>query len=102
MQSSHNMQSSHKRNLIVFLAISFFASALLAACSGPTTIDVNFDPTTGAGNIIVNPPPQEPTPVGAGTTGDVSQVALFAIVVIVLLGVMAIVFSVARRPRREE
>ena len=96
------MPTPQTKRLIAFLLISIFSISLLAACSGPTTIDVNIDPTTGAGNIVVNPPPQEPTPGATGTPGDMSQVALFAIVVIVLIGVMAIVFSVARRPRREE
>ncbi len=98
------MNLSRKKLLFALFFISIFSPLFLAACSGPTVIDVNIDPTTGAGNIVVNPPPAaQPTAAGTGgTTTDVSQVALFAIIVILLLGVMAIVFSVARRPRREE
>ncbi len=98
------MQPTHKKILFTFLLIGIFSAPLLAACSGPTVIDVNIDPTTGAGNIVVNPPPEEQqaTQAPADTSSDMSQVALFAIIVILLLGVMAIVFSVARRPRRYE
>ncbi len=85
---------------------SVFSTLFLAACSGPTLIDVNIDPTTGSGQIVVNPPAQATASPDTGGTGstptDMSQVALFAIVVILLLGVMAIVFSVARRPKSEE
>jgi hypothetical protein len=97
--------STPKQKIIFSLFIlSTFVAALLAACSGQTLIDVNIDPTTGSGNIVVNPPPQA-TPIpetGAQPPSDMSQVALFAIIVILLLGVMAIVFSVARRPRGNE
>jgi len=97
------MSILNKKALFAFLLLNTFGAALLSACAGPTLIDVNIDPTTGSGNIVVNPPPQQATPVpDTGTSGDMSQVALFAIIVILLLGVMAIVFSVARRPRREE
>lgn len=98
------MNLSRKKLVLVLFFVSISSTLFLAACSGPTVIDVNIDPTTGAGNIVVNPPPTAQPAAGGsgGTTTDMSQVALFAIIVILLLGVMAIVFSVARRPRREE
>lgn len=95
-----------KKYLLGLFAISILSTLFLAACSGQTVIDVNIDPTTGAGSIVVNPPAGEqgiPETGGeAQPSADMSQVALFAIVVILLLGVMAIIFSVARRPRRED
>lgn len=93
------MPTSQKMIFTLFLA-SIFSTFFLVACSG-ALIDINIDPTTGTGNIIVNPQATAAPTGGTGST-DMSQVALFAIVVIVLLGVMAIVFSVARRPGREE
>ncbi len=99
------MHTSQKVIMLLFFT-SVFSTLFLAACSGRTLIDVNIDPTTGSGQIVVNPPAQATAVPDTGGTGntstDMSQVALFAIVVILLLGVMAIVFSVARRPRREE
>ena len=99
------MHSSKKDLFFSFFILSMFSFLFLAACSGPTLIDVNIDPTTGSGQIVVNPPEAQPTALSntsetGGTITDMSQVALFAIVVILLLGVMAIVLSVARRPRR--
>jgi len=95
------MHGPQKSVLISLFLVSIFSTLFMAACSGPTLIDVNIDPTTGSGNVVINPPPAQPTAApSGGTTTDMSQVALFAIVVILLLGVMAIVFSVARRPRR--
>lgn len=98
------MINTRKHLLLGLFIIGLFASVLLTACSGQTVIDVNIDPTTGTGNIVVNPPPtqqQLPETGGSGQSAtDMSQVALFAIVVILLMGVMAIVVSVARRPRR--
>jgi hypothetical protein len=101
------MHASKKVLIVSIFILSMFTTLFLAACSGQTLIDVNIDPTTGSGQIVVNPPAAQPTalPDTGGTTStstDMSQVALFAIVVILLLGVMAIVFSVARRPRRED
>jgi hypothetical protein len=99
------MHISRKAVLVSLFLVSIFSTLFLAACSGPTLIDVNIDPTTGSGQIVVNPPAEQPTAApatGGSSSTDMSQVALFAIVVILLLGVMAIVFSVARRPRREQ
>lgn len=98
------MHGPQKSVLISLFLVSIFSTLFMAACSGPTLIDVNIDPTTGSGQIVVNPPAAQPTalPDTGSTSTDMSQVALFAIVVILLLGVMAIVFSVARRPRRDE
>jgi hypothetical protein len=98
--------STPKQKLIFSLFIlSTLGAALLSACAGQTLIDVNIDPTTGSGQIVVNPPAQQATQIpdtGAQPPSDMSQVALFAIIVILLLGVMAIVFSVARRPRSSD
>jgi hypothetical protein len=96
-----------RKVVFAFLLLGTFGAAILSACAGQTLIDVNIDPTTGSGQIVVNPPPQQATAIpdtggSAAGSSDMSQVALFAIIVILLLGVMAIVFSVARRPRREE
>jgi hypothetical protein len=99
-----DLNTSRKTILFSLFVISIFSTLFLAACSGPTLIDVNIDPTTGSGQIVVNPPPQATALPDTGaipsSSTDMSQVALFAIVVILLLGVMAIVLSVARRPRR--
>lgn len=96
------MHTPRKVVLLTFFLVIILSMFFLAACSGRTLINVNIDPTTGSGNIVVNPPAAQPTTAPAGTSTGMSQVALFAIVVILLLGVMAIIFSVARRPRQEE
>jgi hypothetical protein len=100
------MINTRRHLLLGLFVIGLFSSVLISACSGQTVIDVNIDPTTGSGSIVVNPPPtQQQLPETGGSAQpatDMSQVALFAIVVILLMGVMAIVVSVARRPRRGE
>lgn len=94
-----------KKFIAGLLLITLFSTSLLAACTGRTVIDVNIDPTTGSGDIVIIPPEEEqPAPSDSDSdteNTDMSQVALFAVIVALLLGTAAIVVSVARRPRDE-
>jgi hypothetical protein len=97
------MFTSRNRSLFL-LAMCLFSLLALTACSGRTVIDFNIDPTTGVGNVVVNPAATAVIPeTGAQPAADdMSQVALFAVIVAILLGTIAIVFAVARRPRERE
>lgn len=93
---------------MIMLAL-FLSSLLLGACDGMARVNVDVDPDTGEGTIDI---------VGGGETGDesgeeangtagdgqvdqgdVQTVVVFATVVALLLGVTAIVISLAKRPR---
>jgi hypothetical protein len=84
-----------------------FSGLALAACNGTTVVDVNLDPTTGAGNIVVtgNQDDGSSADNGAGSAQvgntDMSQVVLFGVIIALLLGTAAIVISATRRPREE-
>lgn len=89
------------------VCLSLFSGLALSACSGTTVVDVNLDPTTGSGNIVVTGN-QEKTSSDAGDAGDtqvgntdMSQVVLFGVIVTLLLGTAIIVISSNRRPSGE-
>jgi len=95
-----------KHSISLFIAFSLFAGLFLAACGGTTLIDVNLDPTTGAGNIVVTgnqDPGAPPDNSGDATVGntDMSQVVLFVIIIALLLGTAAIIISASRRSSQE-
>jgi hypothetical protein len=99
---------SLKRNLSLLVLLSLFCGLALAACSGTTLVDVNIDPTTGSGDIVITGDQD-----GGGTTDnsgagsaqvgntDMSQVVLFGVIIALLLGTAAIVISASRRPSGE-
>jgi hypothetical protein len=97
--------SKSKKIFAGIALIVLLSTSALVACSGRTVIDVNIDPTTGAGDIVINPPEEEEQPPiiidnsGNQSDSNMSQVALFAVIVALLLGTAAIIISVARRPR---
>jgi hypothetical protein len=94
-------------SLALLLVLSLFSGLALSACNGTTLVDVNIDPTTGTGNIIVtgNQDDNSSTDNGAGSAQvgntDMSQVVLFGVIIALLLGTAAIVISATRRPREE-
>ena len=92
-----------KQSAIFLVLVSLLGVFVLAACNGTAVIDVNVDPETGQGNIVVT---------GDDDGGEVdvnvddnsnnagmSQILLFGIVVALLLGTVAIVVSTSRRDR---
>jgi hypothetical protein len=96
---------SLKRNLSLLVILSLFSGLALAACNGTTLVDVNLDPTTGAGNIVVTGNQDDGSTTGAGDAQvgntDMSQVVLFGVIIALLLGTAAIVISASRRPSGE-
>lgn len=97
---------SLKRSLSLLAVLSLFSALALSACNGTTLIDVNLDPTTGAGNIVVSGDQEGgDTSSDAGNqqvgNTDMSQVVLFGVIVALLLGTAAIVISASRRPSGE-
>jgi hypothetical protein len=98
------MKSISKRSIPLVLLSLVFA-LVASACEGTTFIDVNIDPTTGAGNIVVTGDQDNSGETDAGDTQvgntDMSQVVLFGVVVALLLGTVAIVISASRRPSGE-
>ncbi len=101
-----NFAPKVKRNISFFILFSLFAGLFLASCSGTTLVDINLDPTTGAGNIVVTGNQDEgstPSDSGDATVGntDMSQVVLFGVIIAVLLGTAAIIISASRRSSQE-
>lgn len=93
-------QKNSTRAVFSLLVIGFLLVLFLVACTGRTVIDVNIDPTTGAGGIVINPGATSAPAADSGAGGaDFSTIALFAIIVSLFLGTIAIVLAVARRPR---
>jgi hypothetical protein len=99
------MQSVKKHGILLFIALTLLGTMALTACSGSAVIDVNVDPNTGQGNIVVN---SDQSSDGDGLDVDIntdddnqdmSQILLFGIVVALLLGTVAIVVSTSRRDR---
>jgi hypothetical protein len=87
-----------KRKAPIFLLVfaGLIGSLTLAACSGTAFVDFSYDPTQGVGNIVItgdqDQPPQQ-------QQDNMSQILLFGLILAMLLGTIAIVISVARRPR---
>lgn len=98
------MNNSVTRRIVTVALVCLLALLALSACSGTTQIDVNIDPTTGTGNILVtgdeNNGEAEAGDAQVGNT-DMSQVVLFGVVIALLLGTVAIVISSTRRPAGE-
>ena len=95
----HYLKKARKQSVLFLVLIALLSSFALVACSGSAQIDVNFDATQGVGNIVING--NQSDPGQTDTSGDMttSQVLLFGIIAALLLGTVAIVISVARRPR---
>lgn len=87
-----------QRNLFVFVLVGLLSAVFLTACDGTAFIDINFDPTEGVGNIVITGDQDEPAPQTDDDT-SMSQLLLFGLVIALLLGTVAIVMSLARRPR---
>lgn len=98
------MKSISKRT-IPLLLLSLVLGLVASACDGTTFIDVNIDPTTGAGNIVVTGDQDDSGDADAGEaqvgSTDMSQVVLFGVVIALLLATVAIVISASRRPSGE-
>ena len=98
-----NALTKYRQGVILFVIVGRFSGLVLAACDGTAFIDVNFDATEGVGNIVITGDQNQSGQTQTQTNGDarVSQVLLFGLVVALLLGTVAIVISLARRPRSE-
>jgi hypothetical protein len=91
-----------KQKAIFLVLVSLLGAFALAACDGMAVIDVNVDPETGQGNIVVNSDDdggEVDVNVDDNSNADMSQILLFGIVVALLLGTVAIVVSTSRRDR---
>lgn len=91
--------SLRKRSLLLFALISLLSGVLLASCDGTALINVNYDPTEGVGNIVITGNQDDPAVQQDNADSNMSQLLLFGLVIALLLGTIAIVVSVSRRPR---
>ncbi len=99
------LKTNKKNGILLFIAVVMLGTMALTACSGSAVIDVNVDPNTGQGNIVVNS--DQPSDgdgeidvdINDDGNQDMSQILLFGIVVALLLGTVAIVVSTSRRDR---
>jgi hypothetical protein len=89
-----------RTNRIVLFFVLIAGVALLAGCTGRTIIDVNIDPTTGVGDIVIQPQATQPAPAADGGN-NMNQVLLFGVVVALLIGTLAVVMASSRRRRPE-
>jgi len=90
-----------RTNRIVLFFALIAGVALLAGCTGRTIIDVNIDPTTGVGDIVIQPQATQPAPAADGGGNNMNQVLLFGVVVALLIGTLAVVMASSRRRRPE-
>lgn len=93
------LKKVRKQSVFSLVLIALLSSFALAACNGTAQIDVNFDATQGVGNIVITGDQSEPAQTDTSGELTTSQVLLFGIIAALLLGTVAIVISVARRPR---
>lgn len=98
-----SLKRNIRKGVIALLIVGLLGTLALAACDTRAVIDVNFDATEGVGNIIVtgDQDQQSADQTQTDNTLDTSQVLLFGLIVALLLGTIAIVISLARRPRYE-
>lgn len=106
-----NLFKKNKKALTGSLLIALLLTSVLVGCSGRTVIDVNIDPETGEGDIVIDPvaPPEDDggdtdgaTDNGTPNDPQMSQIALFAVIAALFIGVVAIVIAVQRRPSDRE
>jgi len=95
----------YRKTAVFFVLACFISAFVLAACEGTAFVDINFDATEGVGNIVItgdqNQPAEPQTEGNAEGNTSMSQILLFGLVVALLLGTVAIVISLSRRPRPE-
>lgn len=94
-----NSLSARKRSLLLFALVGLLGSLMLTACDGTAFIDINYDPTEGVGNIVITGDQDEQPAQQTNGDTNMSQLLLFGLVVVMLLGTVAIVASVASRRR---
>jgi hypothetical protein len=97
------MYKTKKQGILLFIVVTLLGTMALTACGG-AVIDVNVDPETGQGNIVVNDPPDDGGEIDVDINNNdgnqnMSQILLFGIVLALLLGTVAIVVSTSRRDR---
>lgn len=87
-----------KLSVILLLLTGLVGSLALTACNGTAFVDFTYDATQGVGNVVITGDQDQPAaqPV---QQDNMSQILLFGLVVAILLGTVAIVMSVSRRPR---
>lgn len=95
--------SSLHRSLLLVSLLGLVCGLVLSACEGTAFIDVSFDATEGVGNVVITGDQSQPDQSQGDGSGNVnmSQILLFGLVVALLLATVAIIISLARRPRPE-
>lgn len=93
----------YRKTVVFFVLACSIIGFVLAACDSTAFVDINFDATEGVGNIVITGDQNQPAEPQDGSDGDtsMSQILLFGLVVALLLGTVAIVISLSRRPRPE-
>ncbi len=90
-----------KRLLALTLLFAILGGALLTACAGGASIDVNVDPETGQGTIDIVGSEQDQDGGGQSTAGGLGtdNAIMIAVIVALLLAIIALVVAlVGRRP----
>lgn len=91
-----------KKIIALTLLVAILGGALLTACAGGASIDVNVDPETGQGtiDIIGSDQGQGGGQSGAGGLGTDNAI-MIAVIVALLLAIIALVVAlVGRRPNQ--
>lgn len=103
-----------KSNMRFFMAALVVATLVVAGCSGGAQINVDVDPETGEGSVDIvggggeaassdgEPAGEDGGTSAQGNDVSVSDAVVFATVIALFLGVLAIVVSTANRRRYDE
>ncbi|UYN91258.1 MAG: hypothetical protein KIT70_07810 [Anaerolineales bacterium] len=92
-----------KKLIALTLLVAILGGALLTACAGGASIDVNVDPETGQGTIDIIGSDSGGGQQSDGTVGGMStnNVIILAVVVALFLAIIALVIAlVSRKPNQ--
>lgn len=91
-----------KKSMAILVLVALLGSALLTACAGGASIDVNVDPETGQGTIDIIGTGANEGGQQSGNTSDgitTNNVIVLAVIVALFLAIIALVIAlVSRRP----
>lgn len=91
-----------KRLVALTLLVAILGGALLTACAGGASIDVNVDPETGQGTIDIVGSEQGQDGGGQSAAGSIGidNAIMIAVIVALLLAIIALVVALVGRGRQ--
>lgn len=86
-----------KKLLALTLLVAILGGALLSACAGGASIDVNVDPETGQGTIDIIGSGESGSETGTSGAASTNSVIILAVVVALFLAIIALVIALVGR-----